>query len=86
MNILLLQMEMPAVWEVVLNQTFPVVLLVMAIWWFNKKNRYQEDKIDELYKLIIQDKEQDKNRLISVIEGHNQAINRIADMFEKIIK
>ncbi len=60
LNILILMADPTGFWEVALSQSFPTLLLVMGIWWFNKKNRYQEDKIDELYKLIIEDKEQDK--------------------------
>ena len=82
---ILLNVE-PEIWGIIQEQIFPVVLLAIAVWWFQARAKAQEAKIDNLYKTIIDDKEHDKGELMEVIRNHNLAMDRIAKIFEKLME
>lgn len=85
MDILLLQTTPSVIWEVLANQILPILLLAVAVWWFNKRDRMKDEKIDQLYKIIMDDHKEDKARLIQVIEGSNKSMERIAEILERLI-
>lgn len=85
MDILLLQTTPSVIWEVLANQILPILLLGVAVWWFNKRDRQKDDKIEKLYEIIMNDNKEDKERLVQVIEGSNKSMERIAEILERVI-
>lgn len=85
MDILFLQTTPSLIWEVLANQILPIMLLSVAVWWFNSRDRIKDQKIDTLYKIIMDDNKEDKERLIQVIEGGNRSMERIAEILERLI-
>jgi len=85
MNTLLLQAEIPLVWEVLANQILPIMLLAVAVYWFNKQSRLKDEKIDKLYKIIMDDSKEDRERLMQVIEKSTEATQAVAKILEQVI-
>ena len=78
-------MEDLHLWQSIANQGFPVLLLTLGIWWFNKKNTSQEDKIEKLYQQINESHIEDKKRLFEVLDRHSDAMDRLTETAEKIV-
>lgn len=78
-------MENLEIWQIIADQGIPMLLLAVGIWWFNKKNSHQEDKIEKLYQQINENHQEDKKRLFEVLDRHSDAMDRLTETAEKIV-
>lgn len=92
MNILFLTSEPFDLWSKIAEQGFNLLLLAIAVYWMNNKNKVlegkielQQTKIEELHKEMLEYERKDNQELMNVLRDNTQAFKTISAVIEKMI-
>jgi len=92
LNILFLTSEPFDLWSKIAEQGFNLLLLAIAVYWMNNKNKIlegkielQQAKIEDLHKEMLEYERKDNQELMNVLRENTLAFKTISEVIEKFL-